>query len=240
MENFFTILGGMGTLATESFIHTLNERTEAYRDQDYLNYIVVNHATIPDRTDYIKNPSLENPEEKLIDDIKIHSQLSPKFFVVPCNTAHYYFDEMQKATEIPILHMPRIAVDSISHHFPKAKRVAVLATEGTILTGVYRKALEEQGYEAVIPDDQLQEKVNRLIYQEVKENRNLNFELYKEILSDVASEMNCEVTILGCTELSVVYEAYDLTKEYNIIDAQAETVHRTISMMGKKDLLDDY
>ncbi len=70
----------MGTLATESFIHTLNERTEAYRDQDYLNYIVVNHATIPDRTDYIKNPSLENPEEKLIDDIKIHSQLSPKFF----------------------------------------------------------------------------------------------------------------------------------------------------------------
>ena len=114
MENFFTILGGMGTLATESFIHTLNERTEAYRDQDYLNYIVVNHATIPDRTDYIKNPSLENPEEKLIDDIKIHSQLSPKFFVVPCNTAHYYFDEMQKATEIPILHMPRIAVDSIS------------------------------------------------------------------------------------------------------------------------------
>ncbi|MGV7744766.1 aspartate/glutamate racemase family protein, partial [Mycobacterium kansasii] len=75
--------------------------------------------------------------------------------------------------------MPRIAVDSISHHFPKAKRVAVLATEGTILTGVYREALEEQGYEAVIPDDQLQEKVNRLIYQEVKENRNLNFELYK-------------------------------------------------------------
>lgn len=54
MENFFTILGGMGTLATESFIHTLNKRTEAHRDQDYLNYIVVNHATIPDRTEYIK------------------------------------------------------------------------------------------------------------------------------------------------------------------------------------------
>ena len=96
MENFFTILGGMGTLATESFIHTLNKRTEAHRDQDYLNYIVVNHATIPDRTEYIKNPSLENPEEKLIDDIKIHSQLSPKFFVVPCNTAHYYFDERRQ------------------------------------------------------------------------------------------------------------------------------------------------
>ena len=74
MENFFTILGGMGTLATESFIHTLNERTEAYRDQDYLNYIVVNHATIPDRTDYIKNPSLENPEEKFT--VNFHQKFS--------------------------------------------------------------------------------------------------------------------------------------------------------------------
>ena len=108
MENFFTILGGRGTLATESFIHTLNQRTEAHRDQDYLNYIVVNHATIPDRTAYIKDSSLENPELKLIDDIKLQSRLAPKFFVIPCNTAHYYFSELEKATEIPILHMPRI------------------------------------------------------------------------------------------------------------------------------------
>lgn len=239
MENFFTILGGMGTLATESFIHTLNQRTEAHRDQDYLNYIVVNHATIPDRTAYIKDSSLENPELKLIDDIKLQSRLAPKFFVIPCNTAHYYFSELEKTTEIPILHMPRIAVEAIATHYPEAKRVAVLATEGTILTGVYREELKAHGYEAVSPSDVLQEKVNRLIYQEVKENKNLNFELYHEILSDVASEMDCEVTILGCTELSVLYDAYDLTKEFNIIDAQAETIHRTLVMMGKKDLEDD-
>lgn len=240
MENFFTILGGMGTLATESFVHTLNRRTDAHRDQDYLNYIVVNHATIPDRTEFIKNPSLENPEEKLIEDIKIHSQLAPEFFVIPCNTAHYYFEEMQKSTKIPILHMPRIAVEAIGENFPTAKRIAVLATEGTILTGVYREELEAQGYEGVIPDEALQEKINRLIYQEVKENKNLNFELYHEILADVALKMDCEVTILGCTELSVLYETYDLAGEFNIIDAQAETVHRTLLMMGKEDLLDEH
>ena len=236
MENFFTILGGMGTLATESFVHTLNRRTDAHQDQDYLDYIVVNHASIPDRTAYIKDHTLENPEEKLIEDIRLHSKLSPKFFVIPCNTAHYYFDELQKATEIPIVHMPRTAVDAIGERFSEANRIAVLATEGAIMTEVYQKELTAQGYEPVLPDSELQEKVNRLIYQEVKENKNLNRELYHEILSDVAEKMNCEVTILGCTELSVLYEAYDLTAEFNIIDAQAETVHRTLVMMDKKDL----
>ena len=239
MENFFTILGGMGTLATESFIHTLNRRTDAHRDQDFLDYIVVNHATIPDRTAYIKDSSLENPEEKLIEDIKIQSVLNPKFFVIPCNTAHYYFEELQNATQIPILHMPRIAVERIRERFADSKRIAVLATEGTILTGVYREELEAQGYEAVIPDEELQEKVNRLIYQEVKENKNLNFELYHEILSDVKKNMNCEVMILGCTELSVLYEEYQLDSEFNIIDAQAETVRRTLMMMEKKDLANE-
>ncbi|AYG01353.1 aspartate/glutamate racemase family protein [Lactococcus allomyrinae] len=239
MENFFTILGGMGTLATESFIHTLNRRTDAHRDQDFLDYIVVNHATIPDRTAYIKDSSLENPEEKLIEDIKIQSVLNPKFFVIPCNTAHYYFEELQNATRIPILHMPRIAVERIREQFADSKRIAVLATEGTILTGVYREELEAQGYEAVIPDEELQEKVNRLIYQEVKENKNLNFELYHEILSDVKKKMNCEVMILGCTELSVLYEEYQLDSEFNIIDAQAETVRRTLLMMEKKDLANE-
>jgi aspartate racemase len=236
MENFFTILGGMGTLATESFIHTLNRRTDAHQDQDYLNYIVVNHATIPDRTAFIKDDSLENPELKLIEDIKIHSQLNPEFFVIPCNTAHYYFDELQNATEIPIVHMPRVAVDAIKPRFPDAHRVAVLATEGTILTGTYRIELEAQGFEAVVPDEILQEKVNRLIYQEVKEKKNLNAELYREILTDVAEKMSCDVVILGCTELSVLYEAYDLDAEFNIIDAQAETVHQAITRMGKKDI----
>ena len=53
MRDFFTILGGMGTMATESFVRQLNKRTQTHADQDYLNYILYNHATIPDRTAFI-------------------------------------------------------------------------------------------------------------------------------------------------------------------------------------------
>ena len=66
MENFFSILGGMGTMATESFVRILNQRTNAHNDQEYLNYVMFNHATVPDRTSYILDHSADNPLPFLI------------------------------------------------------------------------------------------------------------------------------------------------------------------------------
>ena len=113
MQQFFTILGGMGTLATESYVRLLDKRTPIHRDQDYLNYLVVNHATVPDRTTWILDHSQPDPNEALIEDIKQQSLLNPAFFVLICNTAHYSFDKLQAATEIPILNMLQETVNEI-------------------------------------------------------------------------------------------------------------------------------
>ncbi|MDN6840145.1 MAG: amino acid racemase, partial [Tetragenococcus halophilus] len=131
MENFFTILGGMGTLATESFVHVLNERTPIRSDQDYLNYLLVNHATVPDRTDFILGKSTEDPSRVLKEDLRQYTKLQPAFFVLTCNTAHHFFDELQEVTNIPILHMPRLAAEVTSQKFGKKTgktRVGLLAT----------------------------------------------------------------------------------------------------------------
>ena len=68
MKKFFTVLGGMRT-DTESYVRLLDERTPIHRDQDYLDYIVVNHATVPDRTTWILDHSKPNYNLDLIEDI---------------------------------------------------------------------------------------------------------------------------------------------------------------------------
>ena len=88
MKKFFTIIGGMGTMATESFIHQLNKRIPASCDQDYLDYILLNHATIPDRTAYLLDNSKPSPYPDLAEDIRQQAKLNPEFFAIPCNTAH--------------------------------------------------------------------------------------------------------------------------------------------------------
>ena len=226
MRDFFTILGGMGTMATESFVRQLNKRTPTHADQDYLNYILYNHATIPDRTAYILDRSKPNPISLLQEDIRQQNILQPSFIVLTCNTAHYFFDDLQKETKIPILHMPKEAVKQI-HREQITGQVAFLGTEGSVKAGVYENELKEQGINYLIPGQDLQAKINHLIYQDVKENDYINLELFFEILADT-KKLGCEAVILGCIELSLVAEYIDCEHEYKIFDAQSILVDRTI------------
>ncbi|MEJ6400479.1 aspartate/glutamate racemase family protein [Nicoliella lavandulae] len=229
MKHFFTIIGGMGTEATESYIHLLNQRTPAHRDQDYLNYILVNHATVPDRTAYILDHSQPSPLPDLIDDIKQQSLMNPDFFTLPCNTAHYFYDELQAQTKAPILHMPREAVQEIKHQFPHVKRVGLIATNGTLHDGVYDHEIKQAGFELVKPTEMIKAETMELIYKYIKEQGTVNAELYHRILDQMVNELNSEIVILGCTELSLAQEKAG-NHDYPIMDAQSVLVDRTIEL----------
>lgn len=214
-------------MATESFVRLINHRITARKDQDYLNYVLFNHATVPDRTAFILDNQKADPRINLLDDIRQQNLLQPNFIVLTCNTAHYFYEELQAATEIPLLHMPREAAKALQMKQPNGGKVAVLATEGTMYAGVYQKELTDLGFEVMKPDKQLQEKVNHLIYKDVKENDYINSALYLEILSDVFDHLGCHEVILGCTELSLVQE---MTADvpYSVTDAQSILADRTI------------
>ncbi|HLQ40228.1 MAG TPA: amino acid racemase [Tetragenococcus sp.] len=232
MKNFFTILGGMGTMATESFVHLLNERTpDVTSDQDYFNYLMLNHATMPDRTAFILDQSKTDPGPVLQADVKQIAPLKPDFFVLACNTAHYFYDDMQKLTDIPILHMPRLAVKAIlqtQSGMNKKIRVGLLATKGTIATEIYSREIEKfNELEVVLPSVDLQAEIMHLIYHDVKENNFIDKSLYEKILAEMTCTYHCDVMLLGCTELSLVQESVKNTT-YPIIDAQAVLVNETI------------
>lgn len=227
MNNFFTVIGGMGTQATESYIHYLNLNTEAKKDQDYLDYILVNHASVPDRTDYIMDSNKPNPFIPLREDIIQQSKLKPNFFTLPCNTAHYFFDDLQSLTNIPILHMPRIAIKSIKDNFPSANKVGLLATKGTLYDGVYDKEIINSGYELIKPTKKIEADTMTLIYQYIKEENEVNEQLFKSILSSMVNELKCDVVVLGCTELSLAQDRCG-NHNYSIVDAQMELVKETI------------
>ena len=225
MEHFFSILGGMGTMATESFVHLLNERVVTHKDQDYLNYVLFNHATVPDRTAYILDATNDSPLPYLLDDIEKQNLLKPDFIVLTCNTAHHFFDTLQAATPIPILHMPKEAVKEVLKQ-KEVGKVAFFGTTGSVKAGIYETQMRQAGLEVYIPTEKLQDKINHLIYHDIKENDFLNQSLYVEILKD-AVDAGCKQIILGCTELSLMEASFG-QHDYPVIDAQSVLVDRTI------------
>lgn len=232
MKKFFTVLGGMGTMATESYLRILNSRTPATKDQDYLNYLLVNDATVPDRTSYILDHTQPNFYNDLREDILQQSQLNPDFFVMVCNTAHYFYDDLQSQTSIPLLHMPRIAVDYLHQQFPEEKRIGLIATAGTIADHVYANEIERIGCEVVYGDDSIQPKVNELIYTDIKENNKVDAELYHEILQEMHDKFGVNVIVLGCTELSLAQEKAP-DHPYQVIDAQSIIADQTLTLATK-------
>ncbi|CAJ1227231.1 aspartate/glutamate racemase family protein [Levilactobacillus zymae] len=227
MQKFFTIIGGMGTMATESYLHQLNLRTPAHADQEYLNYILVNHATVPDRTTYILDHTQESPLPSLLEDIRQQSLLKPEFFTLPCNTAHYFFDELQAATDVPILHMPRETVKEIQRKYPTAKRIGITGTRGTIADKIYEDELNRAGLTPVLPTAAIENQTMELIYDDIKENNTVDAQLFHGIVRQMVEDQHADVVILGCTELSLANEREPETT-YPVADGQSILVDRTL------------
>ncbi|HBG91249.1 aspartate/glutamate racemase family protein [Lactobacillus acetotolerans] len=220
MKHFFSIIGGMGTIATESYIRLINHRVKITRDQDYLNYILVNDAEIPDRTAYLKDHTKPNFYYDLRDDVLGQAKLHPDFFVMPCNTAHYFYDDLAKLTDIPFLHMMRIAVHKFIEEYPNEKKIGLIATEGSIYDHLYENEIKSVHRDVEFGGPEIQPMVTKLIYSDIKEKGTVDGKLYHQILQKMHDDYGCNVILLGCTELSLAQEKAP-DHPYNVIDPQS-------------------
>ena len=167
-----------------------------------------------------------------MEDFKQQAGLKPDFFTLPCNTAHYFYDELQAAVDVPVLHMPRLAVEQIKQDYPNTKRVGIVATNGTLHDGVYDKEILDAGYELVKPTAEIQAKTMELIYDDIKEKDYVDGKLFYELVEDMVKDEKCDAVILGCTELSLAQEREPIT-DLPIIDSQSVLVDKTLELALK-------
>ena len=97
------VLGGLGPKATADFMDLVIDNTDVTCDQEHVDMIVSNHATIPDRTAYILDNTKDNPVPYLINDAKMLESIGCDFLVMPCNTSHFMYDEISGSVNIPLI-----------------------------------------------------------------------------------------------------------------------------------------
>lgn len=217
------VLGGMGPKATMYFGNMIIDNTKANSDQDHINMIISNHASIPDRTDYILGKSKENPIPYLIEDAKKLASIGCDFLVIPCNTSHFMYDEIQKNVNIPIINMP-LEVAKIINNNSKIHKVGIMATNGTLYAKVYERYLQKEIY---YPEEELNNLVMNLIYNKVKKGEKVSKKEFYNILNKFFDNQ-CDIVIMGCTELSVIVKDNDLYDDNRIIDSMLVLANKTI------------
>lgn len=230
-EKTLGVLGGMGPLATAYFMKITVDMTDAQTDQQHIPMIVYNHTTIPDRTEYILDNSNPNPVPILQNDAKLLEQAGVNVIAMPCNTAHNFFEQIQKSVSVPVLHIVEETVKYIARRDKKCKKIGILATKGTLKSGVYQDFCEQYGLQAVLPTKAVSDMLMDIIYNKVKTGKKVSVAEFLGIIDDMR-ESGCDAVILGCTELSVIKSDLHLMR-YDIIDSLEVLAKRSIEMCGK-------
>lgn len=229
MEHRLGILGGMGPQATQDFYQRILNRTDAERDQEHLPTFILSDTLMPDRTAAILGGDAEHCYGRLLADARTLERCGCTAIAIPCNTSHFFADRLQGELSVPIIHMVReTAKTAVARG---AKRVGILATDGTVNTGVYQKELETLGAEAVRLPDEAQRLVMSIIYDEIKKGEKGSREKFAAIDRAVRAA-GCDCAILGCTELSV-YRTYHALPEF-YIDAMDVLAEKCITFCGYK------
>ena len=199
------ILGGMGTQAGLDFCSKLAKLNRGKLDQQYPIFILYNKSNTPKRPENLKK--YYNVLKSLVDGCKMLQKNNCKFIVMPCNTAHYWHEDIQKKIKIPLLSMPKEVYLHTKRICKKNSTIGILCTEATLKTKIYNSYFDKN-FKLVSPDKNLQKSsVNKAI-KYVKMGKVKEAEIVLRNAVKYLIKKKCRKIILGCTELPVAIFAY--------------------------------
>ena len=201
------IIGGMGPLATADLFEKIVGHTKAACDQEHLHVVIDSNTNIPDRTAALLHGGAD-PLPELVKSAGRLEKMGADVLIMPCNTAHNYYDGIAAAVSVPVLHMVRLTAQALVER--GVKKAGLLATDGTVRTGIYQKSFAGSGVELLTPDEAGQRAVMEMIYQGVKAG-DMAFDAQpaRQAMERLLAA-GAEVLILGCTELPLAVKLYGI------------------------------
>ena len=204
-DHLLGIIGGMGPEATIRFMHRVLCMTQAATDQEHVRMLVCNYPDIPDRTGFLLGAGSDDPAPSLLRIGHTLCAQGASLLVMPCITAHYFYPQLQRELPVPIVHGIAEAARYLATF--GVKTAGLLATDGTLRTGLPGQLLAAHGIRPVIPSPPRQAEVMHVIYDNCKAGRLPERECLFPACEELAAA-GAQAILLGCTELSLLPKKY--------------------------------
>jgi len=226
------VLGGMGPDATAEFYRRLIALTPARRDQEHLHVIIDADPGVPDRTAALLGDG-ESPLPRMRAAVERLVAAGVDLIAVPCNTAHVWLRGLQEGVPIPIIDMVEETACAAASKLPAASPVGLLATTGTLYSGLYDGALASHGLRVVHPDDAGQ----RRVMDGISRVKSGDQSIAKSILIETAQRLvdrGVRALVLGCTEIPLVLGAGDVA--VSVFDSLDVLARRVLALVRSPDV----
>jgi aspartate racemase len=223
------VLGGMGPVATADFQLRLARLAAAQRDQDHISMIVYSDPSTPDRSDAIlgRGPS---PLPAMLAGVDFLNRAGCALIAIPCNSAHYWYDELAAQSAAPVLHIADVTAGRL-HAGRTATTVGLLATEGTSRSGIYHDRLTRAGIATLDLTDLGEAGVMRGIRAlkagREREARHTLVEAGRELL-----RRGADVLVVACTDISAALSGIDSVDGADVVDASDCLARAVLTALG--------
>lgn len=219
----------MGPLATCDLFSKIIQITDASCDQEHVRICIDNNTEISDRTNAIIRHGKDPVPEMVKSAVRLQS-FGADVLIMPCNTAHYFYDRILPFVDIPFLSMIDETAKVISDR--GLRKIGLLATDGTLQTAVYEKAFKKRGISIMVPPPENQVHIMDLIYNGVKAgNKEIDTKPTKKTIEDLFRK-GAQTLVLGCTELPVAFDLYGF--DYPKTDPTLILASRAVQFVGAK------
>ena len=199
------VLGGMGPLATIDFLQKMLAHTPARRDQEHVPVVVASLPQIPDRTAAFQRRG-PSPLAALVESGQRLVDAGAAALVMPCNTAHLWFEEMERALKVPMLHIVDATLATLGARANgNIRSIGLLATAATIDSHLYpTRAASRSSTEQLMWITPTVGEMNELVspaIAAVKAGRTGDATERLAAACQALRRRGAEAVLMGCTEI---------------------------------------
>ena len=218
------ILGGMGPAASAEFVTRLIRQTPAACDQEHIPFVLWNDPTVPDRNASLINQD-DLPWAKLKAGVLGLKAAGCDHVVIPCNTAHFWFDRLSQLG-VPITHIAGSVAEELRALKIYSGSIGVIGTKATMSMGLYQRYLGKLGWSCVTPSTHEMDNVVQPAIELIKAG---NIDEAHDLLLKTIDQLlpwSVDAVVLGCTEIPLAIKEthYKNVPLINSIDSLVKAV----------------
>lgn len=234
MKSVLGVLGGMGPLATVDFLRKLIEETPAAEDEDHIPVIAWSVPQIPSRPAAIVGDG-ESPLPAMLAGVETLRNAGAVAIAIPCNTAHYWYAELERDGGLPIVHIADAALEELAARRISGKAIGLIATRGTLAAKFFQERLEARGLVPVINDESDIDRYVLPAIVHVKRNELDPAAALLEVAVQKLVDGGAAGIILACTETPVVLDRLPAALSARCVDATRALAKACVKWWNARD-----
>lgn len=204
------IIGGMSPESTATYYTQINRQINQQLGGNHSAPLLLHSVEFQQIVDCQKSGNWTQAGKILAQSAQTLQRAGAQAILLATNTMHKVAAPIQAAIDVPFLHILDGVANAIKAQ--NISQVGLLGTRFTMQDSFYRDGLAERGIQAIVPNNDTQTEIHRIIFEElcVGTFPQCSKQFYLNTMQQLA-EKGAQGMILGCTEIGLLVNQSDTT-----------------------------